>query len=115
MRNPFKWHRVGYITGEIAYSGNHYLAKSVLYARQPFLWLKTRKIVRIGDDHLIYWDFLTSESYRDYRRDIQHWLHGGNIDYIADNTEVVVRPSRKQVEQTAKVWKMNEERNKEIC
>ena len=45
-----KWNRIGYVEGRIEVGETTILiAQSIMYVRDPFLWLKTRKVVEIGD------------------------------------------------------------------
>lgn len=86
MRNPFKWHRIGWIEGRIEMDEYTTLKeRAVLYVRDPFLWFKTRKVVFIGDDKTIRLGGYKSAQYRKYRIDVDDWLLGGKIDYVSEN------------------------------
>ena len=82
-----KWHRIGYIEGHVRPKENQepYIACSVLYVREPFLWFRTRKTVEIGDAAFIRRSRRSSPHYRAYCRDKEYWLLGGKIDYISEN------------------------------
>lgn len=81
-----KWTRIGYIEGRVKFSDTTtYVEHSILYVREPFLWFKTRKAVKIGDYNEIKYGNYTSQHYREYKRAVEDWLLGGKIDYVSDN------------------------------
>jgi hypothetical protein len=81
-----KWHRIGYVQGRIKVSEDTMLtAKSILYVREPVLWLKTRKTVEIGDAKIIKSLGYESQHHRLYKMNIKDWLLGGKIDYVSEN------------------------------
>lgn len=87
MRNPFKWARVGYITGRVSFDKGrrHYTGVTILYAREPFLWFKTRKVKQTDSHDVIKGSNTGSQTFRDYQLRVEMWLNGFDIDYISDN------------------------------
>jgi hypothetical protein len=81
-----KWNRIGYVEGRIEVGETTILiAQSIMYVRDPFLWLKTRKVVEIGDAKTIELLGLNSPHHRKYKMNVENWLLGGKINYVSEN------------------------------
>ena len=85
MKIP-KWNRIGYVEGRIeVYETTTLVAQSIMYVRDPFLWLETRKVVEIGDAKIIKSLRVNSPHYRQYKLNVENWLLGGKINYVSEN------------------------------
>lgn len=81
-----KWNRIGYVEGRIEVGETTILiAQSIMYVRDPFLWLKTRKVVEIGDAKIIKSLGFNSPHHRQYKMNVENWLLGGKINYVSEN------------------------------
>ena len=85
--SKLRWRRVGYLDGHVYRPDRQrlYVARSILYEREPFLWFKTRKAEEIWDNYIILGMGKTSEHHREYKRNVQDWLLGGKIEYVREN------------------------------
>ena len=82
-----RWRRVGHLEGKLCLTDSWtlYVARSILYEREPFLWFKTRKAKEIWDNYIILGMGKTSEHHREYERNVEDWLLGGKIEYVREN------------------------------
>ena len=89
--SKLRWRRVGYLDGRIRMSASQtrgeelFVARSILYEREPFLWFKTRKAKEIGDNKAISDRGCSSAHHNEYKRNVEDWLLGGKIEYVREN------------------------------
>lgn len=79
------WNRIGYIEGKVSKDEISYKVKTILFVRDPFLWLRTRKAVEIGDRKIIEKLQWSSAHLRDHDMQVKNWLLGGKINYVSEN------------------------------